>query len=148
MAERYHITLAGIFSDEKYQRCLTCLKELQKNGQVYGTVLQFFQTQWDEYIKRVQNDLKGAFYHHKGSPLVILNMTQYIGGVDSFLEWALQNFRYTDKSSDMIYRKLAHDASKKQFNETPGRSYVFMNYQIAANVTSQVIFELFDDIAP
>jgi hypothetical protein len=73
---------------------------------------------------------------HKGSPVVILNQTEYIGGVDSFLEWALQKYRYTDNTSDLIYKKLAYDANKKAFNETPGRSYVYMNFNTGASLSS------------
>jgi len=79
---------------------------------------------------------------------VILNQNQYIGGLEQFLEWALQTFRYTDKTNDIIYKRQAFDATKKAFNETPGRSYVYMNFNTGASLASQVIFELFDDVCP
>lgn len=90
-------------------------------------MLQFFPTQWNQYLANTQNELKGLFYQHKGSPLVFVNGSTYIGGVEQFMEWALQEFRYTDKSSILIYRKAAGDAHRAAINETPGRSYVYMN---------------------
>lgn len=72
--------------------------------------------------------LKGYFYQHKGSPLVFLNGSHYVGGVDNFLEWALREFRYTDKTSILIYRKAANDAHRAAINETPGRSYVHISF--------------------
>lgn len=96
----------------------------------------------------MQSDKKGLFYTHKHSPLVICNNDEYIGGVDQFLEWALQQFRYTDNTHDIIYKKLAYDAIKRVVNETPGRSYSFMNLNTGAAMSSQVVFELFDDVAP
>lgn len=84
------------------------------------------------YLKKLQNDLKGHFYQHKGSPIIFINNSIYIGGEESFLEWALQEFRYTDKTSVLIYKKLAADAHRSAINNTPGRSYVFMNIGTAA----------------
>jgi hypothetical protein len=74
--------------------------------------------------------LKGLFYQHKASHLVILNGSQYIGNIENFLEWALRYFRYTDKTSILIYRKAASDAHRLAINETPGRSYVHMSFEL------------------
>ena len=83
------ISLAGIISDEKFHRCVACVKELQNQGKVMVEVQTFFPAQWDFYLKDMQNRLKGEFYQHKGSPLVVLNGVQYIGNMNNFLEWAL-----------------------------------------------------------
>ena len=102
MANRsYSLTLAGIVSDVGYQRCLTCLKSIQERypGIISSSVLQFFPSQWEQYLQTVQNDLKGHFYQHKGSPLVILNGQTYIGGEKDFIMWAQMEFRYVDKIS-------------------------------------------------
>ena len=124
MAGSYHLTLAGIISDEQYHRACMCIRELQNKGLIEHTILEFFPTQWDAYLKQLQNGMKGEFYQHKGSPIVILNGSVYIGGVDNFLNWAMNEFCYTDNTSALIYKKLAGDAYKKAINETPGRSYV------------------------
>jgi len=84
-----HITLAGIISDEDLHRCQACVKELESRGCVTSDTMFFFTTQWDNHLKQLQNQLKGEFYQHKGSPIVILNGSTYIGGCESFLEWAL-----------------------------------------------------------
>ena len=57
---------------------------------------------------------------------MILNGSEYIGGVDEFMLWALKQFRYTDKTSILIYRKMAGDAHRAAINENSGRSYVKM----------------------
>jgi guanylate kinase len=88
------------------------------------------------------------FYEHKGSPIVFLNNETYVGGEEQFLEWAQYEFRYTDKSMRSIYKKLASDAHRIAINETPGRSYVYMNINTGANVASKVVIELFEDICP
>lgn len=97
---------------------------------IQSSVLQFFPTQWNNYLSNTQNLLKGPFYHHRSSPLVFVNGSTYIGGLDQFMEWALNEFRYTDKSSILIYRKAAGDAHRSVINDTPGRSYVYMNIEI------------------
>ena len=68
--------------------------------------------------------------------------------MDAFLEWALQTFRYTDKTSNLIYKKSATDAHRAAINSTPGRSYVYMNINTGAAIASKIVIELFDDIAP
>ena len=88
------------------------------------------------------------FYEHKGSPIVFLNNETYVGGEEQFLEWAMNEFRYTDKSMRSIYKKLASDAHRIAINETPGRSYVYMNINTGASVASKVVIELFEDICP
>tara|TARA_B110000285_G_C15002385_1_gene552078 strand:+ start:295 stop:726 length:432 start_codon:yes stop_codon:yes gene_type:complete len=77
-----------------------------------------------------------------------LNGSTYIGGTENFLEWALQEFRYTDKTSALIYKKVAADASRNAINNTPGRSYVFMKLNTGASIPSKVVIELFEDICP
>ena len=59
----YHITLAGIVSDEAFHKCCACLKELENKhtGVVFTTKLQFFPSQWDQYLKKVKASLKGEF---------------------------------------------------------------------------------------
>jgi len=77
-----------------------------------------------------------------------VNNSVYIGGEESFIEWALQEYRYTDKTSVLIYRKQAADALRNAINNTPGRSYVYMNINTGAAANSKVVIELFDDICP
>jgi len=48
----------------------------------------------------------------------------------------------------MIYKKLANDAYKNAINNTPGRSYGYFNINTGAYLSSKVIIELFEDIAP
>ena len=64
------------------------------------------------------------------------------------MEWALQEFRYMDKTSDVIYKKQAFDAHRAIINDTPGKSYVYMKINTGASLASKVVIELFDEIAP
>lgn len=64
------------------------------------------------------------------------------------MEWALQEFRYMDKTSVLIYRKQAFDAHRTIINESPGKSYVYLKINTGASIASKVVIELFDDIAP
>jgi hypothetical protein len=69
--------------------------------------------------------------------------------MDSFLEWAIQEFRYVDNSAKMIYKKMATDAYKNIINNTPGRSYVFIEVTYGdVSTPEKVIVELFDDVCP
>jgi len=56
---------------------------------------------------------KGHFYHHKQSPLIFYNDSEYVGDAEVFQEWVLNEFRYTDKTSDLIYKKKANDTFKQ-----------------------------------
>lgn len=60
----------------------------------------------------------------------------------------MKEFRYTDKNSSALYKQLAADAYRQAINNTPGRSYVYMNINTGANVPSKVVFELFDEYCP
>jgi len=50
--------------------------------------------------------------------IVFLNESEYLGLSESFLEWALQNFMYTDNTSNLIYTKMSNDAGYKRINHT------------------------------
>ena len=58
------ITVAGKISDPAFHKCVAAVKYLQEAnpGAVTGECLHFFETQWEEYIKKTANRLKGIFY--------------------------------------------------------------------------------------
>ena len=71
----------------------------------------------------------------------------YIGDCEAFMHYVLNEFRYLDKTNEIIYRKKASDAFRSAINNTPGRSYVSLD--VSANqVKQKVIIELFDEYCP
>ena len=71
----------------------------------------------------------------------------YIGDADVFQDWALNEFRYLDKSSNLIYKKKAHDTYKNLIENTPGRQYLYMDISIDGQL-NRVLIELFTEYAP
>ena len=59
----------------------------------------------------------------------------------------LNEFRYTDSTSALIYKKKANDAMKQMIENTPGRQYVYLDININGHV-QKVIVELFTEFAP
>ena len=147
---KFNLTLAGKASDPLFHKCQAAVRYLEQTypKEVKATVLQFFETQWEEYLRKLQNEKKGLFYTHKQSPLIFCNESQYIGDSEAFLDWALCEYRYIDKSSMIIYKKKATDAMKQLIDNTPGRNYVFMDVKIGDGAAQKIIFELFSDLAP
>ena len=93
--------------------------------------------------------MKGDFYQHKANHVIFLNGSIYIGSKDNFLEWAIQNFRYIDNTSAMIYKKMANDDYKKVINNTPGRSYVQIDVVYGdVSTPEKILIELFEDVCP
>jgi len=82
--EPVKITVAGKISDPAFHKCVTAVKYLQDQHPETVTIecLQFFETQWEEYIKKTANKLKGIFYQHSGTHLILLNDTEYIGNCE------------------------------------------------------------------
>lgn len=60
----YNFVLAGKVTDPNFHKCLACLKFLEQDNPKTVTVeiLQFFETQWEEYLKKIQSEKKGSFY--------------------------------------------------------------------------------------
>ena len=56
--------MAGELYCAQYHKCLAAVKYLQEEHPevVPSECLPFFQTQWEEYMKRTANKLKGQFY--------------------------------------------------------------------------------------
>ena len=58
------ITVAGKISDPAFHKCVSAVKYLQDQHPetITSECLQFFETQWEEYIKKTADKLKGVFY--------------------------------------------------------------------------------------
>lgn len=154
-ASAYKIIITGTITPGimKAHACARELKEKQPDQVLDYTMTTLFTAQWDLHLKELQNLKKGEFYHHKGHSLVVYlehsnGQTTFIGGCESFLEWALQQFRYTDTTSNIIYKNLSSNAYKAALHQTEGRSYVQIEISIGGARPEKVLIELFDDICP
>lgn len=112
------IIVAGKITDAYFHKCVTAARYLEREnpGVVTTECLQFFETQWEEFLKKTANRLKGVFYQHSGNHLIYLNDGEYIGNSEKFATYALHNFAYMDNSNMMIYEKKASDSFKKMIN--------------------------------
>lgn len=122
-SSHYNFVLAGKVNDLNFHKCAAALKFLKQDNPktVKIEILQFFETQWEEYLRKIQTEKKGNFYFHKQSPLIFYNENIYIGDAEVFTEWVLNEFRYLDKTSSVIYKKKANDTFKQLIENTPGR---------------------------
>ena len=110
-------------------------------------VMEFFECQWEQFVKTTANKLKGVFYDHVESPLIYLNEKEYVGDGDDFQTWALHNFNHKDEARFSDYEKMAKDCFKEKINCSNTRKYAELKFQIK-DETSAVILELFQDICP
>ena len=104
------VTVAGMINDPQFHKSVTIARQLEAlhPERVHVECLQFFETQWSQFLKKIANDLKGVFYDHKDtSALIYLNGKDYIGDADQFTQWALYNFQYMDKDGLNVYNKIA-----------------------------------------
>lgn len=142
----YSFVLAGKVTDVLFHKCIACLRHLEEERpkEIRVEVLQFFETQWEEYLQRLQIEKKGPFFNHKSSaPIVYYNDCVYVGDAETFLEWALNEFRYVDTTSLLIYKKRSTDAFRQLIEATPGRRYCFLDVSVSGDPASKVIIELF-----
>jgi len=147
--EPVKITVAGKITDPAFHKCVTAVKYLQEQHPetVSSECLAFFETQWEEYIKRTANKLKGVFYHHAGNHLILLNDEEYVGNSEQFATYILHRFAYMDNSMNVVYERLAANQFKKMINTSKTRKYAKLDITFN-NMTNTVYFELFNDIAP
>ena len=122
------ITVAGKITDPAFHKCVTAVRHLQDQHPeiVTSECLQFFETQWEEYIKKVANKLKGVFYHHSGSHLILLNDSEYVGNSEQFATYILHRFAYMDNSMSLVYERLAANQLRKMVNQSKTRKYAQM----------------------
>ena len=146
------ITVAGQLNDPMFHKSMQIARQLEQLHPETISVecLQFFETQWLIYLKKIANELKGVFYEHdEKHPLVFLNGKDYIGDADRFSEWALFTFNHIEKDGLNVYNKLAKDCYRQYINASTTRQYAFINLQANKEQDSkQVVFELFSHIAP
>lgn len=125
------------------QKSLICARELKR---LYPNHIEFdekedfkvmFPAQWTEYLKSLQNTYKGVYYEHRGTMIVFLDECDYIGLSESFLEWALQEYMYTDNTSNLIYTKMSNDAQFKRVTSTPGISYIYLDFQLKVGAPTE-----------
>jgi len=100
MADLITITVAGKLSDPKFHRSRAIAEALYEKhpDQIASPcVMEFFETQWEQFLKKTANTYKGVFYEHESSPLIYLaNNNEYIGDGEDFSMWALHNFNEKD----------------------------------------------------
>ena len=121
----HHIVVAGIINDQDFQQAKTCALYLERNypTEVKATTHQLFETQWEELLKEIKATKKGKFHYHKGNYIVYVNDDNYLGNYEGLENWALMNYRYSDNSNTIIYKRKAVLEFKKAINDTKGRSY-------------------------
>ena len=154
-SQAYKIIITGTITPG-IMKAYTCARELKEkfpDKVADFTLTTLFPAQWDLHLKDLQNLKKGDFYHHKGHSLIVYlesaaGESTFIGGCESFLEWALQNFRYVDNTSAIIYKNLSANAYKAAVHQTEGRSYVQIEISSGGARPEKVLIELFDDICP
>lgn len=145
----HHIVVAGILNDQYFQQAKTCAAYLERNNptEVKATIHSLFETQWEEMLREIKATRKGKFHYHKGTYIVYVN-DEYLGDYKGLETWALMNYRYSDNSNTIIYKRKAAMEFKKAINDSKGRSYCFMEIRLGEDIPQKVLFELFTDIAP
>jgi hypothetical protein len=153
------ITVAGMISDPKFHRSRAiamALYEAHSEEIACPIIMEFFETQWEQFLKKTANTYKGVFYEHKASPLVYLaKNNEYIGDGEDFSMWALHNFNQKDNSKFTEYQKCANDALCNKINDQKDtRQYAQLTFKIGKEqsefgcIEEAVIIELFKDICP
>lgn len=146
------ITVAGRLDDPNYHRCLSIALRLVNDHldsvqTIQVEYLPFFETQWEEFLKKKANKQKGAFYNHEESPLVYVNDKEYIGDQDKFMDYVLHTYKFKDDNDAKMYTDEATNACVKRVNESKTCKYAFMEFQCGQN-RLRVVYELFSSIAP
>ena len=106
------ITVAGITADPKFQRSRVIAQALCEThpDRVQICVMEFFECQWQQFLKKTANCFKGVFYDHAASPLIYLNEQEYVGDGEAFQTWALHTFNHKDGAKQSEYDQMASDA--------------------------------------
>ena len=142
------ITVAGIITDPNFHKCIAAAKNIEEKAGVQIEILQFFETQWEEYLKKIASQNKGVFYEHgKDSPLVFLNGNKYIGGHEEFSTYALHNHAFLDSASHNDYIKIQKDVERQRINHSTSK-FAQLTFCVNGSEDQNVVVELFHAIAP
>lgn len=123
--------------------CVAARALAESNPMVSCEINQFFQTQWEEHLRKTASSKKGAFYEHTASPLITLNDNEYLGSNEEFNRYALINFNYLDKTPFEDYVKMAASTYREKINHSTETKYAQFMFNING-VDSQVVIELFE----
>lgn len=146
---KINITLAGCKNDPYLFQCKAALDFIKsKDPYVSSTELAFFETEWEQYLLQLQKIHGGPFLTHQSSPLIFLHDSEYIGGINEFLDYADEKYDYRDTKDFSVYTEACDVALKKTYMENPYRKYCYMTITVGKTIPVVVIFELFCDIAP
>ena len=145
-AGKLKITVAGMITDPNFHKCIAAAQAVEKKGGVDIELLQFFETQWEEYLRKIASQNKGVFYDHKSSPLVFFNGNKYIGGHEEFTTYALHNYAFLDSASHTDYVKAQGDVYRQRINHSTSK-FASLHFNVNG-VDNQVVVELFHAVAP
>ena len=126
-----NITLAGRKDDPYLLKCKAALTYIKsKNNAISSTELPLFETEWEEYLSKLQQTYGGRFLGHKSSPLIFFNESQYIGGANEFLVFADAHYNYKDTTDISKYVEQCEKALQKLYIENTKRRYCYMDVKV------------------
>lgn len=148
-SKQVKITVAGKLDDPHFHKCWQVAQKLEEEfyGEVTIECHHFFETQWEEYLKKTANKLKNDFYSHKESPLVFINDKDYIGDSEKFMEWALLTYKVRDDVGKKVFEDAAKTFYTKAINEHRSSKFAFLDLAWGER-QGKVVVELFSTIAP
>ena len=134
------ICVAGMYDCPNFAQSMATANEISERsfGKVEVCFYQFFQTQWEEHLRKTASSKKGHYYDHKASPLVTINDDpmayavggEYLGSNEQFLSYALNNFNYLDNRAFEEYIKIAADNYRDKINHSTDKKYAQLMFSI------------------
>lgn len=109
--------------------------------------MEFFETQWNQFLSTTAKRLKGVFYEHSASPLIFLNDCEYVGDGEAFAKWALHNFNHKDDGRFTEYEACAAESLRTKINKSKTCKYAQLSFECGGK-ESAVILELFAEVCP
>lgn len=146
------ITVAGRIDCKYFQQARVITENLcAVRAEITGDIVEMVEAEWDYYIEEKGRELaalgaSGA-YEHKTSPIVYYNGSNYIGGLDDYLEWVATRYEYEDQTAPSLYERFA----KKEYDNylaSLGHQFVFFDVAVGNTPARRVTFELYSDVAP
>lgn len=143
------ITVAGLIDDWKMIRAKEVVEMLMKTkDDVDLDFKPLVEPEWEAFRDGKAQQIGGPVYSHTKSPIVLINETEYVGGLDELEAFVGSELGETLVCEDeKPYQKAASEAQSELFRGT-GNIYCYFDIKIGDAKPRHLVFELYTGTCP
>lgn len=144
----HHLKIAGLVHDRRFHKCVSMAEALVAGfATVSAEMTAQFPTDYEELVVAQTAKLKEMRgCKHVDAVLILLN-DEYLGGLQDFVEWCQNTYKYTDKTNVQLYNRRAKKAFAQHMKDSRCK-YAYLDITVGEDKPVRMVVQLFSEQCP